>query len=284
MNNPVFLSGLNKIYLKFDIFFVDLWGVVHNGIECYSDALKALKNIKKSKKIILISNAPRPSDSVQKFLNKINFSKKFYNKLITSGDLTRFYLKSFCKNKFFYHLGPDRDKNLFINLGLKKTPLNNADFVVCTGVNNNKDNLNKYFPILKKIKKRNLKMICANPDLIVHRGDRTEYCAGSIAKLYEKMGGTVKYFGKPYKNFYEHIYEIIKKKYQKNINKNKILVIGDNLNTDILGANNFKVKNLFIAGGIHKSEWNKKKKNLAKFAIEKNKNFKINYFQNELTW
>jgi HAD superfamily hydrolase (TIGR01459 family) len=284
MNNPVFLSGLNKIYLKFDIFFVDLWGVVHNGIECYSDALKALKNIKKSKKIILISNAPRPSDSVQKFLNKINFSKKFYNKLITSGDLTRFYLKSFCKNKYFYHLGPDRDKNLFINLGLKKTPLNNADFVVCTGVNNNKDNLNKYFPILKKIKKRNLKMICANPDLIVHRGDRTEYCAGSIAKLYEKMGGTVKYFGKPYKNFYEHIYEIIKKKYQKNINKNKILVIGDNLNTDILGANNFKVKNLFIAGGIHKSEWNKKKKNLAKFAIEKNKNFKINYFQNELTW
>jgi len=284
MNNPVFLSGLNKIYSKFDIFFVDLWGVVHNGIECYSDALKALKNIKKSKKIILISNAPRPSDSVQKFLNKINFSKKFYNKLITSGDLTRFYLKSFCKNKYFYHLGPDKDKNLFINLGLKKTPLNNADFVVCTGVNNNKDNLNKYFPILKKIKKRNLKMICANPDLIVHKDNRNEYCDGSIAKLYEKMGGTVKYFGKPYKNFYEHIYEIIKKKYQKNINKNKILVIGDNLNTDILGANNFKVKNLFIAGGIHKSEWNKKKINLAKFAIEKNKNFKINYFQNELTW
>jgi HAD superfamily hydrolase (TIGR01459 family) len=181
-------------------------------------------------------------------------------------------------------LGPDRDKNLFINLGLKKTPLNNADFVVCTGVNNNKDNLNKYFRILKKIKKRNLKMICANPDLIVHRGDRTEYCAGSIAKLYEKMGGTVKYFGKPYKNFYEYIYEIIKKKYRKNINKNKILVIGDNLNTDILGANNFKVKNLFIAGGIHKSEWKKKKINLAKFVIEKNKNFKINYFQNELTW
>ena len=71
MNNPVFLSGLNKIYSKFDIFFVDLWGVVHNGIECYSDALKALKNTKKSKKIILISNAPRPSHSVQKFLNKI---------------------------------------------------------------------------------------------------------------------------------------------------------------------------------------------------------------------
>jgi HAD superfamily hydrolase (TIGR01459 family) len=258
--------------------------VVHNGIECYSDALKALKNIKKSRKIILISNAPRPRDSVQKFLNKINFSKKFYNLLITSGDLTRFYLKSFGKNKYFYHLGPDRDKSLFINLGLKKTSLNNADFVVCTGVNSNKDNLNKYFPILKKIKKRNLKMICANPDLIVHRGDRTEYCAGSIAKLYEKMGGRVKYFGKPYKNFYEYIYEIIKKKYRKNINKSKILVIGDNLNTDILGANNFKVKNLFIAGGIHKAEWNKQKINLAKFVIEKNKYFKINYFQNELIW
>ena len=215
MNNPIFLSGLNKIYSKFDIFFVDLWGVVHNGIECYSNSLKALKNIEKRKKIILISNAPRPSHSVQKFLNKINFKKKFYNLLITSGDLTRFYLKSFAKNKYFYHLGPDRDKSLFANLGLKKTSLNNADFVVCTGVNNNKDNLNKYFSILKKIKKRNLKMICANPDLIVHRGDRTEYCAGSIAKLYEKMGGSVKYFGKPYKYFYEYICGVLKKNIEK---------------------------------------------------------------------
>lgn len=284
MNNPVFLSGLNKIYSKFDIFFVDLWGVVHNGIECYSEALKVLKSIKKNKKIILISNAPRPSNSVQKFLNKIKFKRKLYNLLITSGDSTRHYLKALSKNKSFYHLGPKRDKSLFMDLGLKKSSINNADFVVCTGVNNNKDNLSKYIPTLKKIKKKNLKMICANPDLIVHRGNRTEYCAGSIAKLYEKMGGKVKYFGKPYKYFYKYIYDLIKKKYRKNINKKKILVIGDNLNTDILGSNNFKVKNLFIAGGIHKSEWNKKKINLAKFVIEKNKDFKINYFQKELIW
>ena len=284
MNNPVFLSGLNKIYSKFDIFFVDLWGVVHNGIECYSEALKVLKNIKKNKKIILISNAPRPSNSVQKFLNKIKFKRKLYNLLITSGDSTRHYLKALSKNKSFYHLGPKRDKSLFMDLGLKKSSINNADFVVCTGVNNNKDNLSKYIPTLKKIKKKNLKMICANPDLIVHRGNRTEYCAGSIAKLYEKMGGKVKYFGKPYKYFYKYIYDLIKKKYRKNINKKKILVIGDNLNTDILGSNNFKVKNLFIAGGIHKSEWNKKKINLAKFVIKKNKDFKINYFQKELIW
>ena len=98
------------------------------------------------------------------------------------------------------------------------------------------------------------------------------------------MGGRVKYFGKPYKYFYEYIYELIKKKYKKNINKSKILVIGDNLNTDILGANNFEVENLFIAGGIHRFEWNKKKINLAKFIIDKNKDFKINYFQNELIW
>ena len=284
MNNPVFLSGLNKIYSKFDIFFVDLWGVVHNGIECYSEALKVLKNIKKIKKIILISNAPRPSNSVQKFLNKIKFKRELYNLLITSGDSTRHYLKALSKNKSFYHLGPKRDKSLFMDLGLKKSSINNADFVVCTGVNNNKDNLSKYIPTLKKIKKKNLKMICANPDLIVHRGNRTEYCAGSIAKLYEKMGGKVKYFGKPYKYFYKYIYDLIKKKYRKNINKKKILVIGDNLNTDILGSNNFKVKNLFIAGGIHKSEWNKKKINLAKFVIQKNKDFKINYFQKELIW
>ena len=151
MNNPVFISGLSKIYSKFDIFLVDLWGVIHNGIECYSDALNVLKNLKKTKKIILISNAPRPSSSVQKFLNQINFNKSFYDFLITSGDLTRYYLKNFTKKENFYHLGPDRDNSLFSNLMLKKTTLKNARFVICTGVNNNNDNLNKYFSILKKI-------------------------------------------------------------------------------------------------------------------------------------
>ena len=284
MNNPVFISGLSKIYSKFDIFLVDLWGVIHNGIECYSDALNVLKNLKKTKKIILISNAPRPSSSVQKFLNQINFNKNFYHFLITSGDLTRYYLKNFTKKENFYHLGPDRDNSLFSNLMLKKTTLKNARFVICTGVNNNNDNLNKYFSILKKIKKRNLKIICANPDLIVHRGDRAEYCAGSIAKLYEKMGGRVEYFGKPYRNIYEYVFRILKKNSKKKIYKSKVLVIGDNLNTDISGANNFNVKNLFIAGGIHKPEWSKKNISLANFVIGKNKYFKINYFQNELIW
>jgi len=282
MNNPVFLRGLNKIYSSFDIFFVDLWGVIHNGVQCYSEALKALKNIKKNKKIILISNAPRPNYDVKKFLKKINFNKSFYHLLITSGDVTRAYLKNNYKNKLFYHLGPKRDESLFSNLSLKKTSLNKADFVICTGVNNNKDSIKKYYSILKKINNRKLKMICANPDLIVHRGNTVEYCAGSIAKLYEKMGGKVQYFGKPYKHFYEYIFNILKKKYKKNIMKRKILAIGDNLNTDILGANNFNFKNLFIAGGIHKSEWNNKNINLAKFVL--NKHFKINYFQNELTW
>jgi HAD superfamily hydrolase (TIGR01459 family) len=284
MSNPVFLSGLSKIYTKFDIFFVDLWGVIHNGIECYLDALKVLKNLKKTKKIILISNAPRPSSSVQKFLSQINFNKNFYDFLVTSGDLTRHYLKNFIKNKNFYHVGSERDKSLFFGLRLKKTSLKNANFVICTGLDNNKKNLNNYFSILKKIKKRNLKMICANPDLIVNKGHQAQYCAGSIAKLYEKMGGSVEYFGKPYRNIYKYVFRILKKNSKKKVYKRKVLVIGDNLNTDISGANNFNVKNLFIAGGIHKSEWSKKNISLANFVIEKNKYFKINYFQNELIW
>jgi HAD superfamily hydrolase (TIGR01459 family) len=284
MANPVFLSGLKKIDSKFDIFFVDLWGVIHNGIECFSEAIKALENIKKNKKIILISNAPRPSSSVKKFLEKIKLKKNFYNLLVTSGDSTRWYLKKNYKKGYFYHLGPDRDKSLFKNLSVRKSSLDKANFVVCTGVNNNSDSLNKYLPILKKIKNKKLKMICANPDLIVHRGNKTEYCAGSIASLYEKIGGTVIYFGKPYKYFYDYVSEAFKKKYKKKIDKKKVLAIGDNLNTDILGANNYKVKNLFITGGIHKSEWGKKNINLADFVIKKNKKYRINYFQKELIW
>ena len=245
MSSPIFLRGLNKIYSNFDIFLVDLWGVIHNGVQCYSEALKVLKNIKKNKKILLISNAPRPSYEVQKFLKKIDLRKSFYHLLITSGDVTRFYLKNNYKNKSFYHLGPKRDESLFSNLNLKKTSLNKADFVICTGVNNNKDTIKKYYSILKKINNRKLIMICANPDLVVNRGNVIEYCAGSVAKLYEKIGGEVEYFGKPHKYFYEYVFKIFKKKYKKIIKKDKILVIGDNLNTDILGANNFNVKNLY---------------------------------------
>ena len=122
MNNPVFLSGLNKIYSKFDIFFVDLWGVVHNGIECYSDSLKALKNIKKRKKIILISNAPRPSHSVQKFLNKINLDKKFYNLLIRASEIAKYWEDALHSLKGTKHIIDIRNLGLIGAIELEPIP------------------------------------------------------------------------------------------------------------------------------------------------------------------
>jgi HAD superfamily hydrolase (TIGR01459 family) len=277
IKNPLFLSGIHKICKKFDLYLVDLWGVVHDGIKCNAEALKTLKILKKTSKIILISNAPRPNFIVKKFLIKMNFNKKYYHSLITSGDVTRNFLRANYKNKKIYHLGATKDNVLFKGLKIKKVSIEHADVVVCTGLASY-DNLKKYNSVLKKIKKKKLLMICANPDLTVNRGNKLEFCAGSIAKMYKKMGGNVKYFGKPYKNFYDYCFSMI----NKNVKKSRTLIIGDNLDTDILGANTMKINNLFIWGGVHKAEI--EKKNLGEFIINKNKYFPINFFQKELIW
>jgi len=282
MNNILFLTGIKKIIKSFDNYLIDLWGVIHNGVECNHDAIKVLENLKKNKKkVILISNAPRPHYVVQKFLKKINLRTSLYDYLVTSGDVTKNYIKSKYHNKNFYHLGPRKDEDLYANLKIKKTSINKSDFVLCTGLTDQKK-INNYFLLLKKIKQRRLNLLCANPDIIVHKGDRSEYCAGFLAKKFENFGGNSKYFGKPYKNLYKYCFQKFLENFKKKINLKKTLVIGDNLNTDILGANNINVKSLFILGGIHKDQFYSE--NIVSELKKINKKIKINFFQKQLIW
>ncbi len=135
-----------------------------------------------------------------------------YDFLVTSGDVTKNYIKSKYFNKNFYHLGPRRDEDLYENLKIKKTSINKADFVLCTGLTDQKK-INNYFLLLKKIKQRRLKLLCANPDIIVHKGDRSEYCAGFLAKKFENFGGNSKilenlikiYMNTVFKNFSKNL-------------------------------------------------------------------------------
>jgi len=267
------IKGLSQIQSKYDAFLIDLWGVVHNGIQLYPGAIDVLNNLHKfNKRFVLISNAPRPSKSVEKYLLNLKMDKVFLKNVFTSGEAALQTLKKNVYGKKFYHLGPQRDKDLIAGFEKNKTSLEKCDFILCTGLFENEEiSLDYYKNLLRKYTK--LKMICTNPDLIVRRGSRSEYCAGSVAAIFRELGGKVIYFGKPYPEIYNFC-----------IKKNEtILAIGDNIRTDIKGANNMKFDSLFITNGIHKDEFLNLTLESCEKVLEKY-GVKANYYQKRLTW
>ena len=245
--------------------------MIHNGLELNFSAVETLRHLKENKKeYVLLTNAPRPNEPVIKFLKKMGLKENFEN-VFTSGEAALKYLKSDLKNKKFFHIGPPRDYDLFSSFkNFKETNIDLADYILCTGLFDNHDkDLDYYKTLLKEHITK--KMICTNPDLIVDRGNIREFCAGSVAKVFENLKGEVIYFGKPYPPVYELSAETRNK---------KVLCIGDNLNTDIKGANVQNFDALLITGGIHRNEISDKKiENLTK-----SYNVKINYIQTELKW
>ena len=219
-----------------------------------------------------MSNAPRPSKNVKKFLLNLNMDKIFAENTFTSGEAALRSLQLNLYGKKFYHLGPQRDNSLFENLEKNKVGLEKADFILCTGLlEKEEDSLDFYKGLLKNY--TNLKMICTNPDLIVHRGKKEEYCAGMIATIFQKLGGKVIYFGKPYPEIYKFCIK----------NNERVLVIGDNIRTDIKGANNMNFDSLFITSGIHKEEFlNMPLESYDKILMKYKA--KTNYYQERLTW
>ena len=265
-------SGLKFIEDQYDLFFIDLWGVIHNGIELYQEAVDVLNKLsEKNKEFILLTNAPRPNYNVMDFLNKMGLEKKIYSKVYTSGEAALNYLNTSFKDKFFFHIGPPRDFHLFNNFKKNKiSKIEEADYLLCTGLFDENDKELSYYNNLLK-KEITKIMICTNPDLIVDRGNKREFCAGSVAKVFEELGGKVEYFGKPYPKVYNQA---------TNVKNKKVLCIGDNLKTDIAGANNQNFDRLFITSGVHREEIeNQKFEN-----IISQYNIRIDYTQFRLKW
>ena len=261
--------GLSSIVDQFDLFFIDIWGVVHNGIKLYPDAINVLERLHdKNKDYVLLTNAPRPNSTVINFLKKMGLAKLHCEKVYTSGEAALRFLNEKSKQSKFFHIGPPRDFDLFFSFKENKVKnINDSEFLLCTGLFDEYiEDLNYYKNLLKN--KKELEMICTNPDLIVDRGNKREYCAGTIAKIFEEEGGKVKYFGKPYPLVY---------KLSAKIKNKKILCIGDNLNTDIKGANLQNFSSLFISSGIHKNETNLS-------LTFKNHNVRVDYLQSYLKW
>ena len=265
-------EGLRSIAKNYDLFYIDLWGVVHNGISLYDSAIVAINELSRiDKKYVLLTNAPRPNNTVRIFLEKMGLEKKICNHVFTSGEAALNYLKKNLPSQKFFHVGPPRDFDLFQQYKkMKVNNLNDSEYILCTGLfDDHEKDLVYYKDLLDN--QINKKMICTNPDLIVDRGKVRELCAGSVAMVFEKMGGKVVYFGKPYPEVY---------KQSINVEFKKVLCIGDNLNTDIKGANLLNYDSLLISGGIHKYEIEKKG------IIETSKSYEsiCNYIQTELKW
>jgi len=267
------IKGLSQIQSKYDAFFIDLWGVVHNGMQLYPEAINVLENLNKlNKRYVLMSNAPRPSKSVEKFLLKLNMNEALIKNIFTSGEAAIKTLKMKLYGKYFYHLGPDRDSSMYEDFKENKKSLAEAEFILCTGFLDDQEYSLEYYKVLLK-EHTKLKMICTNPDLIVHRGNKKEYCAGKLAEIFKELGGKVIYFGKPYSEIYNFCMN----------KKENILVIGDNIRTDIKGANNMNLESLFITQGIHKEEFiNLKLQNYDK--VLNKYGVKTNYYQDKLNW
>ena len=264
-------KGLRSIIEEYDVFFIDIWGVLHNGLNLFQNSVEVLEKLEKNKKkYVLLTNAPRPNHIVIEYLKKMGLDQKKAQQVSTSGQAALDELK-IMNFKSFFHIGPPRDSDLFKIFENQKTKkIDGCDFLLCTGLfDNHQIDLKFYEKLLQAHVKK--KMICTNPDLVVDRGEVREFCAGTIAKIFEKLGGEVKYFGKPYPEIYEKAFNNLKGK--------KVICIGDNLNTDIKGANIQNFDSLLINSGIHKNEISNGIKELTK-----KYNVNVNYTQTELKW
>ena len=265
-------KGLKAIIENYDLFFIDLWGVVHNGVKLNEKAIDVLAKISEAKKnYILLTNAPRPNSIVKIFLEKMGMNKNMRENVYTSGEAALSYLKKNFLEQSFYHIGPPRDFDLFIDFKNTKTQdISTSNYLLCTGLYDNHDqDLNYYKELFANSISK--KMICTNPDLIVDREKKREYCAGSVAMVFEKLGGKVVYFGKPYPEVYNQ---------STTSNNKKVIAIGDNINTDIKGAINMNYDSLIITDGVHKEE-------IKRNGIEKvllNYNVDATFSQSELKW
>ncbi len=251
------LLNMKAILKHYDGFLFDIWGVIHDGIKAFP-GVAALINalIAEDKKIIFLSNAPRPgSVLVQKLIDLgINLTSDM---ILSSGDVVRDQLINFNDaifsefkelGKCFFHLGAERNQDILSGLTVEVTEdIEHAHFVLLTAYVEEDEDLNQHDTVLKKALGLNLPLICANPDAVVSNGDKLRYCAGVLAEKYEKWGGRVHYYGKPCPAAFEKAIYILR---QKGIHdQKKILMIGDTLETDILGAKNANLDSALVLTG-----------------------------------
>jgi HAD superfamily hydrolase (TIGR01459 family) len=255
LSRPLHVEGLQSLAERYDLVLCDVWGVLHNGVKAYEAASDALTRFRaKGGQVVLVSNAPRPGASVGTQLDGFQVPRTAYDAIVTSGDLTRLAIQERI-DRIVHHIGPPRDMPIYDGLDVRFGSIEEADYVVCSGFDNDEEEtVEDYRPQLEALRRRNLLMVCANPDLVVERGNMILPCAGTIALAYEEMGGEVFYAGKPHRPVYERALAVASDLAGHSIPKERVLAVGDAIRTDIAGAVGFGIDALMIARGIHAEE------------------------------
>ena len=252
---PPLISKFSTIASDYDVVLSDVWGVIHNGIASHPLACDALMRMRaRGGVVVLITNAPRPSEVVARQLERLHVPRETYDAIVSSGDVTRSVINE-RRGQSLYHLGPERDRSIFSGLDVKFAPPETADYVVCSGLEDDEsDTPDDYHPLLESMLARKLFMVCGNPDVVVERGSTLVYCAGAIADLYATMGGKVLYAGKPYRPIYEMAVTKAESAAGRKISLGRVIAVGDSVRTDLKGARTMGLDFLFVTSGIHAEE------------------------------
>ena len=249
------LIGLSQMVERYDALFCDVWGVVHNGLEAYPSAVDALVNFRRQGgRVVLITNAPRPSGPIIEMLDRLGVDRFAYDQVISSGDTTRVMIAPYA-GRVVHHFGPaEIDDALYEGLGVIRGSAEEAEVIVCTDMPDDDDTPAMYEADLQLWLERGLPLICANPDKFVEVGKKLVYCAGAMADIYAARGGEVLMAGKPYRPIYDEALKLAEAAAGRRIDPGRVLAIGDSVRTDAVGSATFGADLLFITGSIHAEE------------------------------
>jgi HAD superfamily hydrolase (TIGR01459 family) len=261
-NTPEALVGLHEIADRYDAIFCDIWGVLHNGAQGFPGAAQALLQFRRAgKPVALVTNAPRPDYEVAAQLVTLGVGAQCYDAIATSGDVCARAIVARAPAKPF-HLGPDRDLPVYdaasrmAGADIQPVALEEAGFAVCTGlIEDTVETPSDYEAVLAACRSRNLPMICANPDLVVYRGEQLVYCAGALAERYEQMGGEVEQAGKPHAPIYRAALAMLEPIRGDGLDLARVLAIGDAMHTDVAGAQNMGMDCIWITTGVHREDF-----------------------------
>ncbi len=248
MTQPI--AGLREIAERYDGYIVDLWGVMHDGVQAFPDAVACLRRLKQGgAHIVLLSNAPRRAAAAAQRSAAIGVTPELYDTMITSGEDCWQRLEANPPGRRALFIRAGKDNNYLEGLDIE--PVDDpalADFVLVLGVEGDIDTLEPFERTLVAARNRGLTLLCANPDLVVIHGGSLELCAGAVARRYEELGGRTAYHGKPHAPVYARAFEAL------GVDRSRILAIGDSLRTDVAGARTVGIASLFVADGIHREE------------------------------
>jgi HAD superfamily hydrolase (TIGR01459 family) len=252
---PNLIEHFEPLARDYDVLFCDVWGVVHNGVAAFPRACEALGRFRsRGGTAILITNAPRPGAAVARILDRLAVPREAYDAIVSSGDVTRGIVEG-RRGERVFHLGPERDRPIFAGLDVGFSPLEDADYVVCSGLFDDTVETPEHYRVtLAAMRARDLFMVCANPDIVVERGDALVYCAGALADAYAALGGKVHYCGKPHGPIYETALEAAAALCGGKPERQRVLAVGDSVRTDLKGAAAFGLDSLFVVSGIHAEE------------------------------